>query len=199
MNETKETEAILGNLVSAVSMLQGCAEFAALIPEVRVNLAYALPGASTAQEVAAIEGRITVVRGLPRASGMPAWGVSDHLARRILEVRKYDAEINAAINFKCNQETIEIVHNYCSERGLLFGLLDRSEEPKNVTEYDGASMPWKVRQLFTKYGAIPRLFYEGANWGKEPLFLALGKDAIEVATIAIEIARRYTLKTRLAS
>ena len=57
-------------------------------------------------------------------------------------------------------------------------------------------MPWKVKQLVTKYGAVPRLFYETAGWGKEPLFLALGKDAVEVASMAIEIARRYRKKTQ---
>lgn len=194
MNKTRD--AVLGNLVSAVSMLQACPEFTLLIPEVRVNLAYALADAKTPQEVAAVEGRITVVRGLPHASGMPAWGASDHLARRLLEVRKYDAEVNAAINFKYDQTVAEVVQGYCSERGLLFGWLDRSQEPKDVSESDRASMPWKVKQLVTKYGAVPRLFYETAGWGKEPLFLALGKDAVEVASMAIEIARRYRKKTQ---
>ncbi len=142
-----------------------------------------------------MEGRITAVRGLPHASGMPAWGASDHLARRVLEVRKYDLEINAAINFKCDKVVIEIVQEYCLERGLLFGWLDRTEEPVEVAERDKDSMPWKVGQLVKKYGAMPRLFYEGEGWGKEPLFLALGKDAVEVASMAIEIARRYKDKT----
>ena len=193
MSKTIEAESVLGNLVEALNMLETCCEFSCLMPEVRVNLAYALPEAQTPHDVAAIDGRITVVRGLPHASGMPTWGASDHLARRILEVRKYAAEINAAINFKCNQQIIEVVQQYCSEKNLLFGWLDRSQEPDSVTEYDGASMPWKVKQLFTKYGAIPRLFYEGVGWGKEPLFLALGKDAVEVATTSIEIARRMWL------
>lgn len=191
MANTGEAYAVLGNLVTAVSMLQSCPEFASLIPEVRTNLAYALPGASTPKEVAAIEGRITTVRGLPQASGMPAWGASDHLARRILEARKYDAEINAAINFKCEDAIIEVAKQYCSEHGLLLGWLDRSQEPENVKKQDGASMPWKVKQLFARYGAMPRLFYEEADWGKEPLFLALGKDAVEVASAAIELAQRY--------
>lgn len=192
MASTGETYVVLGNLVMAVNMLQSCPEFASLIPEVRTNVAYALPGASTPKEVAAIEGRITVVRSLPQASGMPDWGASDHLARRILEARKYDAEINAAINFKCEDTVIEVVKEYCSEHGLLFGWLDRSQEPEDVRKQDGASMPWKVKQLFTKYGAMPRLFYEEADWGKEPLFLALGKDAVEVASTALELARRYS-------
>jgi len=191
VDEAEERYAILGNLVSAVNMLQSCPEFTLLIPEVRVNVAYALSGAKTPEEVAAVEGRITAVGGLPRASGMPNWGASDHLARRILEIRNYDKEINAAMNFKCDQEIIEVVQHYCSERGLLFGWLARREEPQDITESDGASMPWKVKQLVIKYGAVPRLFYEEATWGKEPLFLVVGKDAIEVAAIAIEIGKRY--------
>ena len=108
------------------------------------------------KDMAAVEGRITAVRGFPHASGMPTWGASDHLARRILEVRKYAPEINAVINFKCNQEIIEVVQQYCSERGLLFGWLDRSQEPEDIIEHDGTSMPWKVKQLFTNYGSMPK-------------------------------------------
>jgi predicted fused transcriptional regulator/phosphomethylpyrimidine kinase len=188
--ETKQAERILGNLVSAIEMLQGCPEFSYLIPEVRVNLVYALPRAKTPEEVAAIDGRLTVVRGLPYASGMPTWGASDHMARLLIEVRKYDPTINAGINFKCNAAVTEVVQEYCSERDILFGGIDRSQEPAAVAQQDGASMPWKVKQLFTRYGNIPRLFYEGEGLGKEPLFVALGKDAVEVASIAIEIAQR---------
>ncbi len=191
MKQTGDAEAILGNLVTAVNMLQSCPEFTLLIPEVRVNLVYALPGASTPQEVAAIDGRITAVQGLPYASGMPAWGASDHLARRILEMRKYDPTINAAINFKYDPAITELARQYCNDRGLRFGYLDRTSEPAEAAEEDGSSMPWKVKQLVTASGGVPTLFYEGAGWGKEPLFLALGTNATEVAGIAIEIARRY--------
>ena len=81
MTVPKELEVILGNITCAVGMLESCPEFAALIPEVRVNLVYALPQATTPNEVAAVEGRITAVGGLPRASGMPKLGASDHMAR----------------------------------------------------------------------------------------------------------------------
>lgn len=141
MNRAVEAEVILGNLVTTVLMLENCPEFTYLIPEVRVNLAYALREAKTPQDVAAVEGRITAVHSFSHASCMPNWGASDHLARRLLEVRKYDPEINAVINFKCNQKVIEVVQQYCSERSLLFGWLDRSEEPDYITERDGASMP----------------------------------------------------------
>jgi len=182
---------VLGNLSSAVEMLQNCAEFALLMPEVRVNLTYALPEAKTSDEVAAVDGRITVVQGLPHASGLPRWGASDHMARLIIEVRKYDPTINAGINFKCDATVIEIAQKYCAEKGILFGWIDRTKEPAEVAERDRSSMPWKIKQLATNCGGIPKLFYEGEGWGKEPLFVALGSDAVEVAGIAIEIARRY--------
>jgi len=100
MSISKEAEVILGNLVTALNILQKCPEFTKLIPEVRSNIAYALTEARTPQEVAAIPGRITMVRGYPYAGAAPDWGVSDHLARRIIEARKYDKKVNAIINFK---------------------------------------------------------------------------------------------------
>jgi len=191
MKVTNQAEMVLGNLVRAVQMLQNSPEFSLLMPEVRVNLVYALPGANTPDEVVAIDGRITVVRGLPHASGMPQWGASDHMARLIIEVRKYDPTINAGINFKCDATVIDVVQKYCSEQGILFGWIDRTKEPAGVAEQDGTSMPWKIKQLASNSGGIPKLFYEGEGWGKEPLFVALGTDAVEVAGIAIEIAQRY--------
>jgi thiamine-phosphate diphosphorylase len=191
MDNQKEKELILGNMVAALHLLEDCDEFASLIPEVRVNLVYALPGAKTRQDVAAVDGRITAVRGRPYASGLPAFGASDHMARLIIEVRRYEPGINAGINFKCDSRIIEVVKRYCSEKGLRFGWIDRRKEPAEVIERDGTSMPWKVRELVTSSGGMPRLFYEGDGWGKEPLFVALGEDAVQVVNIAIEIAKRY--------
>ena len=191
MARTEQVEIVLGNLGYAVGMLEDCPEFTSLIPEVRVNLVYALPGATTPNEVAAVEGRITAVGGFPRASGMPSLGASDHMARLIIEVRNYDPTVNAGINFKYDKVVVDVVKEYCSEHRILFGWIDRTKEPAEVAKRDGASMPWKIKQLVTSSGGVPRLFYEGEGWGKEPLFVALGKDAVEVATIAIEIARRY--------
>ncbi|MDD4859101.1 MAG: thiamine-phosphate synthase family protein [Dehalococcoidales bacterium] len=186
----KQLDAILGNLVSAVHMLEAHPEFTALIPEVRVNLVYAPLDARTPQEVAAVDGRITSVRGIPYAPGLPAFGASDHMARLVLEVRKYDAAVNAGINFKCDKQIIRVVEEYCKDKGFTTGTIDRTKEPAKVAERDGTSMPWKMKYLVDTYGKIPRLFYEGDGWGKEPLYVAIGKDAVEVTEIAVEIAER---------
>ena len=189
-------EIVLGNLAIAVNLLEQSPEFASLIPEVRVNLVYAPAEARKPQDVAAIEGRITRIRGLPYASGKPSLGASDHMARLILEMRKFDTAINAGINFKCDQTVIGIVKDYCHERGWIMGSIDRTREPPEVAEQDGSSMPWKIEQLVTSSGSVPRVFYEGEGWGKEPLFVVVGMDAVEVTEVAIDIARRYQKKVR---
>ncbi|MDD4986104.1 MAG: thiamine-phosphate synthase family protein, partial [Dehalococcoidales bacterium] len=117
MEKAREAEAILGNLVMALHILEDCAEFSTLIPEVRTNIAYALPDSQTPQEVAAFPGRITVVRGYPHALTIPYWGASDHLARRIIESRKYDKSVNAIINFKFEEKVLSVVQEYCQREG----------------------------------------------------------------------------------
>jgi predicted fused transcriptional regulator/phosphomethylpyrimidine kinase len=191
MKKKDTAERILGNLAQAVNNLQGCREFSPLMPEVRVNVVYALPGAASGKQVAAIDGRITVVRGYPHASGSPAWGASDHMARLIIEARKYNPGINAGINFKCDSEIIKVVKTYAKENKLVFGWIDRTREPADVSAKDGSSMPWKVRQLVDQSGRLPDIFYEGDGWGKEPLFVILGADAVGVVGTAMAIAGKY--------
>jgi predicted fused transcriptional regulator/phosphomethylpyrimidine kinase len=191
MTKKDMAERIMGNLCLAVDKLQRCREFSRLMPEVRVNIVYALPGARKSAEVAAIDGRITVVNGYPLASGLPKWGASDHMARLIMEARKYSPEVNAGINFKCDDSIIKVVKKYAREKKLVFGWIDRSGEPGEVSKTDGSSMPWKIKQLVGQSGRVPDIFYEGDGWGKEPLFVALGSDAVSVVGTAIEIARLY--------
>ena len=191
MKKKDTAERILGNLTQAVNSLQACREFSLLMPEVRVNVVYALPGAKSGREVAAIDGRITVVRGYPCASGSPAWGASDHMARLIIEARKYSTGINAGINFKCDDEIIKVVKTYAKDNKLIFGWIDRTGEPAGVAARDGRSMPWKVRQLVDQSGRLPDIFYEGDGWGKEPLFVILGIDAVSVVKTAMDIAGEY--------
>jgi len=190
LGKKTEREVTLGNVLEAVSLLQGCREFSCLMPEVRINIVYALPGAKSPREVAAIDGRITVVNGYPYASGLPEWGASDHMARLVIEVRKYNKKINAGINFKCDEKIIEVVKKYAHEKGLAFGWIDRTKEPKKVATVDGESMPWKVKWMVKQFGKAPQVFYEGDGWGKEPLFMLVGENAVSIAEIAIEIAKR---------
>lgn len=179
-------------LAEAVRLLESCPEFAELVPEVRVNVVFAPERAAGPQDVRGVDGRITVVGGRPKASGPVRSGVSDHMARLVLEARRCDPRIAAGINFRWNEEIHRFVEQYCRERGITVGCIDRAREPKELIGRDRGSIPWKVRALVAAHnGQVPPVSYETRGWGKEPLYFLLGRDPVEVAERACDIARRF--------
>ena len=189
MSRKEDREIVLGNMVTALNMLEKSRDFALVIPEIRASLAFATPWAKNVNDVAGVEGRIVAVGGYPRASSIPAFGASTHMAGLILDVRGYDPEISAAMNFKCNQEIIGILKEYAGEKGFKFGMVDRNMPAP--PGYNTQVSHWRIRYMIEKLGGVPRIFYENEGMGREQLSIALGKDAVEVTKMALEIARRY--------
>jgi predicted fused transcriptional regulator/phosphomethylpyrimidine kinase len=181
-----------GKLAVALDLIEGCEEFAALIPEVRTNLVYALPDARTQEDVLAVDGRITVVRGLPHAAGKPRFGASSHMARLLVELRKTDSSLRAAVNFAANPALVRWLEEYCRSKGWVFSVIDRRNEPEKIREIEGASMPWKAQAAIeAASGVVPKIFYETGAVGKEAVSVLVGHDPIEVAEEICEIARCY--------
>jgi len=184
-------------LGAAVRLLEDCPEFAALVPEVRVNFVFAPPGASGPQEALGVDGRITVVGGSPKASGPVGPGVSDHMARLIFECRRHDSTIAAGLNFRWNEAIHEFVTGWCREQELELGLIDRTDEPKELIGRDRGSMPWKIARLVESCsGRVPPVFYENRGWGKEPLFVMVGPEPELLADRACTIARGFAARSR---
>ncbi|MBD3164223.1 phosphomethylpyrimidine kinase [Candidatus Woesearchaeota archaeon] len=180
-----------GKMYIALQKLEQCKEFSRIIPEVRTNLVYAKPHARRREDVLAVDGRITVVGGFPKAAGKIKFGCSSHMARLIIELGKYNSEFKAGIDFANDGNFAEWLENYCREKKWAFGKIDRSREPQELVNEDKPSMPWKVKQAVESAGKAPKIFYENSAVGKEPVSVLAGKDPIEVAEQAIEIAKKY--------
>jgi len=75
---------MFGRMTIALEKVEACREFTALIPEVRTNMVFAHPYAKTPDEVLAVDGRITIINGMPRAAGRVRFGASGHMARFII-------------------------------------------------------------------------------------------------------------------
>jgi hydroxymethylpyrimidine/phosphomethylpyrimidine kinase len=126
------------------------------------------------------------------AAGKPRFGASSHMARLIMEMGKADASIRAGINFANDPALAKWLEDYCQSRGWTFSSIDRSKEPEEVKEAEGASMPWKVREAIRAAGGqVPRIFYETGAVGKEPVSVLVGAEPIEVAEEACKIARLH--------
>ncbi|MFB3764625.1 MAG: thiamine-phosphate synthase family protein [Methanotrichaceae archaeon] len=181
-----------GKVAVALEIVEGCKEFSAMIPEVRTNLVYASPDAAARNDVLAIDGRITVVNGMPHAAGKPRFGASSHMARLIIEIRKVDPSIRAGMDFANDPRLGRWLEDYCRSKGWIFSVIDRRNEPEDIKEAEGASMPWKVKAAIDAAGGrVPKVFYETGAVGKEPVSVLIGKDPIEVAEQVCEIARLY--------
>lgn len=191
-----EEARVLGRLLKAVTVIEGAREFSLLMPEVRVNLVFALADALEPSQVAAVDGRITVVNGMPKAAGLPKFGVSDHMARAIIEIRKYRPDIRAGINFRYDEDVKKTVQEYAKERDLSLGGIERILEPDKEKKGIVKSMPWKIKYLKDVCGQIPDIFYETAGWGKEPLFVVISQDPVSVVNIAADIAKKYYVSVK---
>lgn len=93
-----------------LSGLRGAAERLArgplrrLMPEVRSNLAVALPEAKTTRDVAAFPGRFTAIRGEVRAPAPPEFGASRHLAQILLKLRRRAPRLQAIMNVRYGED-----------------------------------------------------------------------------------------------
>jgi len=191
----QERDMVLGNLLRAVQLLESSEHFKFLVPEVRVNLVYSIENALSVEDVAGVDGRITLVNGKVKAAGYPRFGASDHMARLLIEVRKYDRRYRAGINFAWTPTISKFLEEYSREKNWDYVGIDRIFEPEETRVVEGKSMPWKINEIVKKCGGkVPKLFYEGPGIGKEPLSILLGKNAVEVANEVIELSNQYALR-----
>ncbi|OEC87012.1 MULTISPECIES: thiamine-phosphate synthase family protein [Methanobacterium] len=178
------------NLKKAVEIIQNSEELAAFIPEVRSNIVMAKENAKDVNDVAGIPGRITIVHGKPKAFVEPEFGVSSHMARLVLSMMKHDSSKRSAMNIKYSPKIIEI-----SEKlGLKVSFYDRNDEPEDVRQVEGGTIPWGVETAVKRIGDIPDIIYHKGAWGKEPSITLIGTSAVDVAKMAACIARLFNTK-----
>jgi hydroxymethylpyrimidine kinase/phosphomethylpyrimidine kinase len=157
----------------------------ALIPEVRSNLGYALPGAMNHSEIAAIPGRISQIGRKLVACGNPCFGASRHMSRVILAAMERDPEMRSAMNIRYSPETLEA----CRSADFRIASFDRGEEPGEVKEREGSTLEWGTRRALQDASEFPDLVYDKGDIGKEPMIRILGRNPMEVVDKVIRIGR----------
>ncbi|MCX6654253.1 MAG: bifunctional hydroxymethylpyrimidine kinase/phosphomethylpyrimidine kinase, partial [Candidatus Bathyarchaeota archaeon] len=179
---------VLEDLRKSVKTLECTPGLARLVAEVQLNVGMALPYASTVEDIAAMEGRITRRGEAVRASGCPWFGASGHIARTILAVRRFNPAMRAAMNLRYSEETLEALRGM----GLVVSYYDRKEEPPESKRKEGNTTYWGAEQAVMRVGQVPDAIYHLGDWGKEPMIVLLGESATQVALRAVELTRRMT-------
>ncbi|HMK54616.1 MAG TPA: thiamine-phosphate synthase family protein, partial [Methanobacteriaceae archaeon] len=162
-------------------------EFALLIPEVRSNLVMSKISPHGMEDVAGVPGRITVINRKPDACAAPDYGVSSHMARLVLSIMKYDPDKRSAMNMKYDPLLVDI----CQKLGLIVSYYDRKDEPLELRDKEGSTIPWGVETAVERIDQVPDVIYQTGSFGKEPSLVLIGESAVEVVKTAVCIAKLF--------
>lgn len=143
----------------------------AFVPEVGMNIGYALPGASTPDEVCALRGRIIRIGDRVEVTGPAAFGASRHIARVILTAIRFHPAMLSATNLRYRAQHAPRLRS----ARLTLGTFDRAREPKGVS-----SLEWGTEQAIAEAGRMPDVIYDAGSVGKEPMMRVLGRDPTDV-------------------
>lgn len=165
---------VINQIKEVYNYISNIQKFSELIPEVRLNVSCSLPNASTKQEIAGIEGRITIINGYPQASGEIKFGVSDHTARLILTAKEFDNSINLVMNLKYKSHWIKTIQK---KTDLELYEFIRESQPENIKAKDHSTMQWLIKESIEKIGKIPDIIWDKGSIGKEPIIRVFGKNS----------------------
>ncbi|NJD98422.1 helix-turn-helix domain-containing protein [Thermococcus sp. LS1] len=157
---------ILEMLNLALNELLRDETFPSLIPEVRSNFAYALPNPRGSEDVAAIPGRITSVKGKAFALP-PEFGASSFTAGILVELGKIRPEIRSVLNIRYGED----VENALKKAGFKVARVKTG----GLSEDEAVK---RIAAVF-KDGVYEAVIDEG-GFGVEPVVYFFGKDPVEV-------------------
>ena len=152
-------------------------QFCKLIPEVRTNIAGALKDAKSKEDVAGIDGRITIVNNLPKAAGEIKFGVAEHTARLVLTAKEFDNSINFVMNLKY---TPELVKRIQKKTDLKLSEINRENQPEEVITKEFSTMQWLIKESVDKDGKIPDIIWDRGSIGKEPMLRLFGMNSADI-------------------
>jgi hypothetical protein len=173
----------ISDVSAAVRLVEASPDFAAVMPEVSVNLACAAGDAKSPSDVVAIPGRIVKVRERAKAMLPPEAGASAHMSRMLLLARSTMPEHRACINIRYDAKVGAIL----SRAGLL--VLTIGRHPSR--EAEDATVGALENVLKSAKGPFNAVVEEGGS-GIEPNVYLFARSAQDVARIAIRIARDYS-------
>ncbi len=187
-----ETWRIRQMIVAVESALHdlAAARVGRLIPEVRSNLAWALPEAAGYEDVVAVPGRITNLGDDVVWVRPPAPGASRHIARVVRAAMAAFPELLSAMNVRFSPEIIAAARDL----GFEVREFSRADEPDEVKAREGGTLEWGTRAALEGATEPPDIVFDRGDVGKEPMVRVLGRDPSEVVDKVIAIHRR--LETR---
>lgn len=147
-----------------------------LIPEVQMNLCYAIPSARGIEDVCAYPGRISKYGNKVLVKSDPEFGASSHVARSLLSFMKFYPHVRSCANVRYSKEFVENAR----KNGLHIVYFDRKVEPQATKKEEGKSLDFLVENVLKKTDSIPDIIYDEGDVGKEPMMRVFARDPFEL-------------------
>jgi len=172
-----ESQEILDKVKLIADFISSVQKFTKLIPEVRTNIAVARPNAKSLEDVAGVDGRITIVQNMPKLAGPICFGAANHTGRLVLTAQKYDPSITAMINLRYSPDLIQKL----TQQGRLSLMqIDRELQAKEIKQTEDSSMSWIIKQIYDKRHKIPDIVWDVGELGKEPMIRLFAKNELDL-------------------
>jgi len=162
----------LAEMDAAIARMEGVPGLGDMIPEVRGQLGYALPGAASAAEVLAVAGRITNIGPRLKAAGPVRPGASSHVAKIVLAAMAADPSMRAAMACRFDEALVE----RAKDLGWTVGEFSRADEPPEVKQREGSSLEWGTTNVIERLGLVPEVIFDRGESGKEPVLRLLARN-----------------------
>lgn len=174
---SKEKMHVINQIKEIYNFVSKNKKFSKVIPEVRTNISGSLPNATKKEDVAGIEGRITIINDYPHACGEIKFGASDHTARLLLSAKQFDNSINFVINLKYDPNWIKAIKESTK---LQMYEIHRERQPEAIKGEEFSTMHWLIKDIFSRVGKIPDIIWDKGEIGKEPMLRLFGKNSADI-------------------
>ena len=145
-----------------------------------MNFGFALPNATSHNDICAIDGRIVKTSSGPFLLGKIDFGASKHIASIILSSMNFDSSFRSAINIKYSDNILK----RCRENNLSIGSFDRMDQNERIK----STMEWGTIKTISDLKFVPDIIFDKGGSGKEPMIRILGKNPDEIISKITKIS-----------
>ncbi len=153
-----------------------------MVAEVGNNIAYALEGAESPEDVCSLDSRLVLKGSRIVTMGLPVFGRKSHIGRVVMAAVKHDPNLRCALNLRYSEKTLDIA----GDVGFKVATFDREHEPDQAS-----SVEWGTARALQDFGSADIVYDLGAK-GKEPMIRLLATNPEE----AVNKLRKIVEKPR---
>jgi hydroxymethylpyrimidine/phosphomethylpyrimidine kinase len=155
------------------------------IPEVQMNIGYALSGPQGIEDVVALPGRIGVHEGKVYCKGEPQFGASRYVASLILNVMEHFPTQRSCANIRFDETFIARAR----EKGLSVSRLGGGMKASKAREMKDNDFDSLIKKILKEVDNPPDMIYDEGFVGKEPMIRLFARSPLELIQKMEMIAR----------